>query len=412
MNNFNTILKIAWRNIWRQKLRSLVIITAVCIGIWSLIFMNGWMIGISNSYVENAIANELSHLQIHQADFREDNEPKYYIKNAQQLLKKIQKEEGIEAATSRTIVSAMLSTARKNSGIRVIGIQPELEKAMVQLEDKIVEGEYLSGKKKRKIPILISQYTANEMKLKIRSKINLRFQSLEGDVLMGCKVVGIFKSGAPKLDQTTVYVDQKDLNEYFAPNQEDFAHEIAIKIKNLEEIASIQEQLKVLSPNLLVENYQEISPDVQLMETQIKSSSYIFILIIMIALVFGIINTMLMAVLERVRELGMLMAIGMRRSMVFGMIVIETIILGSLGAPLGMLIGAATIYYTNKYGIDLSSYSDAMAQFGMVEIVRPVVDPSIYAQTAIAVVLTAILAAIYPALKAIRLKPVEAIRKI
>ena len=131
-----------------------------------------------------------------------------------------------------------------------------------------------------------------------------------------------------------------------------------------------------------------------------------------LALVFGIINTMLMAVLERIKELGMLMAIGMNKLRVFLMIVLESILLGLVAMPVGLLLGYITIEYVGANGIDMSMYAKGLANFGMSPIIYFELDPIVYLQVAVGVFLTAVLASIYPALKAIRLKPVEALRTI
>ena len=424
------LIKIAWRNIWRSPLRSFVVIGAVIVGIWAIIFMNGWTVGMINGYIDNAIRNEISHIQIHHPEFRERGEAKYFIKDSKVLLAKIEATKGVKATTSRTIVQGMFSAAHGNAGVNIIGIDPAKEALVTHLAEKIVDGEYFPPQKSQKIPILISQKTAEKLKLKIRSNVALQFQSMQGDVRIGCKVVGLFKGTNDMMDQRMVYVRQADLNKAYvgkpktiandssltqaSNNAEryDLSHEIAVNVDNPQLIDSIKAQLQLIAAGDKVETFREISQQVSMMETSITMSSIVFVFIIMFALIFGIINTMLMAVLERVRELGMLMAIGMKRSYVFGMIMIETIMLSAIGAPIGMLIGAITIYFTHKYGIDLSGYGDAMQQFGMLELIRPEVDVNIYWRTAVAITITAIIGAIYPALKAIRLKPVEAIRKL
>ena len=132
----------------------------------------------------------------------------------------------------------------------------------------------------------------------------------------------------------------------------------------------------------------------------------------MVALVFGIVNTMLMAVLERFRELGMLMAVGMNKIRVFTMVLIETLYLGIVGAPLGLLVGWLTIYYYKGVGVDLSNYSEGLESFGYSSILYPYVQGDAYFQIAIAVMVTALVGAIYPAWKAVKLKPVEALHSI
>jgi putative ABC transport system permease protein len=429
------LIKIAWRNIWRSPLRSFVVIGAVIVGIWAIIFMNGWTTGMINGYIDNAIRNEISHLQIHRPEFIEEEESKYFMGNKDQILPQIAALKGVKAYTSRSIVKGMFIAAHGNAGVNIIGIMPENEDQVTHLKEKIVDGEYFDAEKSRKIPIIISKKTAEKLKLKIRSNVAVQFQSLQGDMRLGCKVVGIFKGTNDLMDQRMVYVRQEDLNKAYVgkpktiattttddstmtapaadPLRYAISHEIAVNIDDIQQIDSIKSQLQaIVGTGNKVDKYNETSPQVGMMEAQIAMSSVLFVFIIMFALIFGIVNTMLMAVLERVRELGMLMAIGMKRSLVFGMIIIETIMLSFIGAPIGMLVGAVTIYFTNKHGIDLSGYGDAMQQFGMQELIRPEVNPNIYWQTAIAIVITAILAAIYPAFKAIRLKPVDAIHSI
>ena len=132
----------------------------------------------------------------------------------------------------------------------------------------------------------------------------------------------------------------------------------------------------------------------------------------MLALVFGIVNTMLMAVLERMRELGMLMAIGMNKIRVFFMVVVETIYLSTIGAPLGLIVSWLTIKYYQNVGVDLSNYSEGLESFGYSSILYPYVQPDAYIQIAIAVMVTAFIGAMYPAWKAVKLKPVEALHSI
>jgi putative ABC transport system permease protein len=134
--------------------------------------------------------------------------------------------------------------------------------------------------------------------------------------------------------------------------------------------------------------------------------------IIMIALIFGIVNTMLMAVLERTKELGILMAIGMNRLRVYSMIVIETFFLALIGAPIGLAFGALNINIYSEKGVDLTKYSQGLESFGYSSVLYPYIEFNVYIIVTVAVFITAIISALYPAFKAIRLKPVDAIHSI
>lgn len=201
------------------------------------------------------------------------------------------------------------------------------------------------------------------------------------------------------------------MNELLGKN--DIGHETIIYLNDIEQLDTTIKQLKTAFPDLLVQSYKEIAPELDLFASQISMVSIVYIAIFMLALIFGIINTMLMAVLERVRELGMLMAIGMNRFKVFFMIVTETLILGMLGTPVGLFISFLIVEYFGKHGLNLFFYSQkSMEQFGMSSFIYLKLNYSDYFILAVSVFITSLLASIYPAYKAIRLKPAEAIRKM
>jgi len=403
------IFKIAWLNIWRSPLRSFVVLGSVMIGVWALISLLSFSFGMVKSYVNNAIRIQTSHIQIHDPEFKEDQEVKFYMKNPDEMLAGIRKMEHVQATTARTVINGMLATSRGARGITIRGVDPESEKIVTMFAEKMTDGDYFESDKKNQI--IISERLAEKLKLKLRKKVVLQFQDLSGDIVAGAfRIVGLFNTGNTPFDEANVFAIRSDVNKLLGEGN--IAHEIAIYLNDPTDLDSAQIALKTAFPNGLVENYREISPDINLYESQIGVSATIFIVIFMLALIFGIINTMLMAVLERTRELGMLMSIGMNKMKVFGMVVFETILLGFIGAPIGLALGWLTVSYLSDKGIDLSAFSGGMEQFGMSTVVYPDLNADIYIQLGLSVVITAILASIYPAIKAISLRPVEAIRKI
>ncbi len=403
------LLQIAWRNIWRSRTRSLVVIGAVLIGVWSILFIVAFSGAIVGGYVKNAIQNETSHLQIHHPDFVEDKEIKYLLDNPAATLEKVESTPMVETATLRTVVTGMLRSSRGARGVTIKGIDPVKEASVTAFDTKIIDGKYFTDGKKNQI--IISQELAEKLKLKIRKKVVVQFQDVNNDIIAGAfRIVGIFKTGNTMFDQSNIMVNRTDLNRLIG--QEGVAHEVAVVLSDKEELIPTGNQFKTAFPNLLVQNYREISPEVQLYESQIDISATIFTTIFMLALIFGIINTMLMAVLERNRELGMLMAVGMNKGKVFRMIVLETLLLGLVAAPIGLLLGWLTINYFGNVGIDLRAFSDSMEQFGLETQIYTELPSKYYVSLALSVLFTALLASLYPAWKAIKLRPVEAIRKI
>ena len=402
------IIKIAWRNIWRNLTRSLVVIGAIIIGIWSIIFLVGMVNGMIDSYVDNAIKNEVSHIKIHHPEFIKDKESKYYIPDVISVKNMVDTITGVKAVSFKTIINAMISSSHSGRGISAIGVVPKDEVMVSGVSDRIIKGNYLSGTKKNQI--IISKRTAEKLKVKLRSKVVLTFQNLENEITMGAfRIVGLFETGNNMYDESVVFVNQNDINNLLDFNGN--GHEIAILINDLSDLDKIQKNIATLFPNLLVRTYKEVQPELALFQSQIKMAGIIYMVIFMLALIFGIINTMMMAVLERVRELGMLMSVGMNKGKVFIMIVVETILLAMVAGPVGLFLGYFTTNYFHKHGINLFFYSEeGMKQFGLNKFIYPNVEPETYYQLVVAVSLTALLGSLYPAWKAIRLRPVEAIR--
>ncbi len=403
------IFNVSWRNIWRSPIRSLVVMGSIAIGVWSIIFLSGLVTGMMTSYIATAINNETSHIQVHHPDFQEEKEAKYFFENGSQLIDKISAVEGIKAVTSRSLTNAMIASGKGGRGVQLYGVQPEQEQNITKVSSKMVEGTYFP---KKRNCLVISKRLSEKLKVKLRSKLVLTFQDLEGNIASGAfRVVGIFDTGNNMFDDNKAFIRQSDMNKLL--QNDGISHELAILINEGADVDSLTKMIAADFPAMKVQSYKEIAPELVLFQSQIKMTSQIYMVIFMLALIFGIINTMLMAVLERMRELGMLMAIGMSKVRVFFMVMIETIMLGVVSAPIGLLAGYWTISYFNKNGLDLFFFSeDALKQFGMSKLIYPFLETDVYVQLAIAVLITALLASIYPALKAIRLKPVQAIRKL
>jgi len=408
----NTILILAWRNIWRSPTRSMVVVAATALGIWAAMFMTGFTNGMSKSYVRSAVELIYSHIQLHDKRYMEEKNAAYVLDEFNRIEKILKRAPEVAHWAPRLVVNGMIASSQLTRGVTVKGVEPDLEQEVSTLPEKVVEGHFFE--EKRKNQLIIGRKLAEKLNARLRSKLILTLQDTSGTITAGAfRVAGIFESGNTPFDEHTVYVKRKDLNAILIGKKELLAaHEIALMLKNTDQIEQLEDHLAAIFPTVQVDTYRELSPDLRLYETQISNISLIYLGIIMLALVFGIINTMLMAVLERVRELGMLMAIGMNKAKVFFMIVFETLLLGLIGGPLGLFLGWMTNWYFSNYGINLSAFSQSLKEFGLSEQVFFELDRAVYIQVPVAVVITALLASIYPALKAIRLRPVDAIRKI
>ncbi len=412
----------AWRNIWRNPTRSAVVIGAIALGILAAIFLSGFATGMAKNYVNTAIANVVSHLQIHDPRWKEDQEVKYDIPDALRKGQILEEDPRVKAISLRTVVNGMISSPRAARGVQIRGVDMASESAVSGLDGNITEGDPLSGERRNEM--LLSEGLAEKLSVGLRGKVVLTFQDEQNNITAGAfRVVGLFRSGTKTFDDINVFVQRDDLQRLLftagenngadaATGEANPIQEIALLLHDPDELLQVQKSGQEIFPDMLVETYREISPDLELYESQIEFVSIIYLSIIMLALIFGIVNTMLMAVLERTRELGMLMAIGMDKRKVFTMVVLETLLLGLIGMPLGMILGFGMIAWLGSRGIDLSSFSETLEMYGMSSQVYLEVDPAVYWQVPLALTVTALLASLYPAFKAIRLRPVEAMRTL
>ncbi len=319
------LFKISWRNIWRNPLRSLVVMGSITVGTWAIITLLSFSSGMVTGYVNNAIRMETSHLQIHHPVFvDEDQEVTAVLPEAEARLAAIQQREVVEHASLRTIVNGMLVAPKGTRGVVIRGVEAASEAQLTESDQQVAAGNYFG---KGKNQVLMGRDLAEKLGLKLRKKIVLQFQRLDGEITAGAfRIVGLIDSGNKRRDEGSVFVRRGDLNRLLG--QPDAAHEIAVYLKDANQVDPVVADLRTAYPETQVEGYWELSPDIRLYETQLGTSFTIFVIIFMLALIFGIINTMLMAVLERTRELGVLMSVGMNKFRVFAMIVLETLLLG------------------------------------------------------------------------------------
>lgn len=399
---------IAWRNVWRNKARSGVVIGSIVIGIWALSFGGGFMKSFLASYIQSSILHETSNGQIHHPEFSKDQDIKFSIANPEEIIGFLKMEKRVRKFCMRSLVNGMISSSRQATGVRIVGVDADQEAGVTRLDSLISQGQYFSDVSH---PALLGEKLRDKLKVKPGAKVILTFQDINGMITAArFRVVGILHSSSLAINETSVFVLKSDINQLLGiPGA---VHEIAYTTIPETDDQDLARSASLKFKNVKVESWQQLSPVLTFMQQWMGASLEILIVIIMAALAFGIVNTMLMAVLERVRELGVLMALGMKRSRVFVMIMTETIFLSIAGGPLGLLIGYATISYLGRYDIDLSDYSQGLEAIGYSDILYPALLTSDYLQIMIGVVITAVIASVYPAWKAIQYDPVEAIHSL
>lgn len=404
-----TILKISWRNVWRNKARSIVIILAVGFGLWGGVFATALMNGLIQQQFDSSIKNNVSHLQIHHPDYVLEKEPVYMVSEAESIVQFLETHDDVAAFSTRARNFGMFATASMTSGVDIFGIDPRRENETTALESNLIDGDFFDQVSRN--PVLIGEKLAEKMKISIGSRIVITFQDLQNEIVSASfRVSGIYRTSNTGNDERNIYIKQDDFDALMGGAGT--VNEIAVLMHGLDEVTALQAELKEKFPENEIRTWFEISPDLSFMSEFSEFGLMILLIIILLAMTFGLLNTMLMTIYERTRELGMLMSVGMNKKRIFAMIVMETSFLVLSGSIFGSFIGWLTVHLSAKTGLDMSAFgADALSQYGFSAIIYPSLETSFYLQLGILVIITAILSALYPAYKALKLKPAEAVRK-
>lgn len=402
------IWSVSWRNVWRSKTRSLVIITAITLGVFAGVYTVAFMFGWVNQRVASVINTEMSHIQIHHPEYLETYEMHDYLLNTDEMVSAISSFESVKAVTDRVIVNCMIASAETGAGVQLIGVDPQQEMQVTNIHQKVIDGEYFSGVKNN--PIVIGEKLAEKLKVKVRSKLVITITEMNGTLTGGAfRVAGIYKTANTSYDEMKAFVRAEDIQRLVKLDS-NAGHEIAILLNENGTEKKVAEQVRAMYPDTQVLAWTQLLPEMEMLNENMNLMLYIFVGIILLALGFGIVNTMLMVILERVKELGMLMAVGMNRARVFTMIVLETVFLSLTGGSVGILLAVVLTAITGKTGIDLSYWAQGLNSLGYDSVIYPEIGFDSVVAVTVLVIITGVLSAIYPARKAIKLNPAEAIR--
>ncbi|MCL2649883.1 MAG: FtsX-like permease family protein [Candidatus Azobacteroides sp.] len=411
------IIRLAWKNIWRSKVRSGVIISAIAIGLFSgtfsLAFINGWILGTINSDIKT----QYSHIQINNAAFLVNNDiSAYFMRDSvEKKLSDFFRKDVVHNVSTHTAyrlnLSGMLASSHNALGVTAKGVFPNEEMQVTDVWKHIPDtmGVFLTDDSRN--PIVISSRTAEKLRVRLHSRIVFTFQDVNGEMQsIAFRVGGIYRTTNAMFDEANVFVRYSDIFSYTGLPEE-AVHEAAVLLPDIETCNVVAPQFKALFPDMTVRDWNEMNPALSMYFAYTDFMGVIILGIFLFALSFGIINTMLMAVLERTRELGMLGAIGMSKRNIFSMIMLETIFLTLVGGVVGIILGIAVVLPTIKTGIDLSFFmQDQFEDYGFASMIYPVLNMAMLMQIVGLVILAGILSAIYPARKALKLKPLDAIR--
>ena len=407
------LLQLAWRNVWRNKRRTFITISAIAFGVFFAAFMTAFNKGIFDSMMDGAIQQYFGYAQIHGANYWEDKVIDNSIEFTADLQAIPQKVAEVQAIIPRMETFALASAGERTNGAFVIGIEPTKENDLTNIAGKIIEGEYLTPTDEA---VIIAEGLAKKLGLGLSDTLILISQGYHGVNAAGkYPIKGIFKMGLPDLNKTLVYMPIQT-TAYFL-GAEGRATTLVLKIDKAEQvpqaIAGMQQYLPANQP-YAIKSWQALMPE--LVETrQLKEGgNIVFISILYLLISFAIFGTILMMTKERSYEFGVLTAIGMRRKKLFSIIWLETIMVAIVGAIVGILMSMPIIYYLKVKPITVAMLGEEAAaayeKFGLQGNLPAAFELPIFFNQALIIFLITSILAIYPWFKIMKLKPVEAMR--
>ncbi|HVB80884.1 MAG TPA: FtsX-like permease family protein [Candidatus Binataceae bacterium] len=416
------LVQLAWRNLWRNPRRTFIAMAAIALGYAMLLFVACLMAGLRWQMIENGTRLVLSEIQVHASGYYPSRSIQKTIggrkgTDVSALLAAITADPRVYAAAPRVYGYGLASASHGSSaGVALMGVVPDQEPKVTVLNTQIVKGDYLT--KLRPHGVVVGDKLAGVIGVEVGSEMVLLAQAADGSMGNDLYTVGgIFHTGLDVLDRNLVLMPLSSLQELLQLTP-DRIHEVGIKLHNITEATTVATALQArLSKTLPVEvsAWPTLAPDLADYVQFNHGVTLVLFLIFFLLAVIGIMNTMLMAVFERTRELGMLMALGMRPVQVIGLIMAEAAGLAVASLVLGAAIGAPLLWYLQEHGLDLGGATGEVVSVAGVVVGHLWYgrqDFSAYAQAAVGLAVTALVSALYPAWRAAHFRPTEAIRKV
>lgn len=403
------MIKLAWRNLWRNKRRTLITIASVFFAVMLAILMRGYHGGAWASLLENVLHSHTGYLQVHAKGYWNEKTLDYTLEWNDSLQHAILKNKGVKTVIPRVESFALAAVGEKTKGVIVVGIEPALEDCFTRLSAKMVKGAILNANDNA---VLLSQRLAKFLNINVGDTLTLISQGYQGTSAAGIfPVKGIVKLPSPEWDNQLVYLPLNTAQNFYSLEGRLTSIVVDLKkINRLDNVASHlaaqlnKEKYEVMTwKEMLVELYQQYISD--------ESGGKILLALLYIIIGFGIFGTVMMMTAERSREFGVLIAVGMKQRRLVSLICSEMFFISLLGVITGMIVSVPVVAYFHFHPIHLSgTYAQTMEAYGM-EPVIPVLWQADYIlyQGLIVFVLT-LVAIAYPVYSVGKLNVIKALR--
>ncbi|MCX8123246.1 MAG: ABC transporter permease [Spirochaetes bacterium] len=405
------ISTLAWRNVWRNKRRTILTLLTVIVGCAMIILLNAFAKGGHDRMIEDATGMVMGHIHIHENGYWENKTIDYAFFSDTKIKTVLNTIPIIQAYCTRIMCDALIAKGATTKGVMIQGVEPSSEIKVSQLHTTIVHGRYLNDSDTTHA--VIGATLAENLKVNIGDTVAIISQGFDGSIAAEhLVVVGIFKSGNPEYDKFLLQMPMKQADETFS--MMGYVHAIVIRATTIDAVDDIVEALSnKLGIQFEVLGWEKLMPELVQFIVMDDVSGFLFDLMLFLVVAFGILNTIQMSVYERTRELGIMKAVGTTPQQIIALILTETFYITVIGVVLGVALGVSISYYFTVHPIDYSQFADEIAVWGISTTIFPAtVTIANIITTSIITLGVSLFFCIFPARRAAKLHPVEAIRHI
>ncbi len=404
--HFSVLFTLSWRNLWRNHRRTYIMLGAISIGVWAMIFMTALMRGMVDDMLNQGIRNLPGHIQIQHPEFLDDPSVVNNIAEPGGDFLVALNQAGIKRWTTRIKVPAVIASERETRGINLLGVEPDAEADITGIPAQITEGRFLESNQDK--GVVIGAKLAQRLETRLGKRVVVMSQDPENNISeRGFRVVGIYRAKLPALEEFNVYAARDTLQKLL--NIEGRVSQIILVDEDYRDLENLYQKIKQVTPATLdIKAWYEIDTYLAAMFRMMDGFVLVWVIIIFLALSFGLVNTLVMAIFERVREIGLIQALGMRPSLIVYQILLESLLLLLIGLAIGNSLAIITVKPLES-GLDISMVAEGMAMMGASSVLYPnlTLYDMVLANTV--VITLGILTSILPAWRAAKLDPVRAL---
>ena len=405
------LLKLAWRNIWRNKRRSILTLAAVTFAVLMAIGMRGIQLGTYALNIKTAVELFSGYLQVQTKGYNETPKLSLCFREDKNIKSAIESTKGIQSYSSRVYADGLISFKDNSRGVAIFGIQPDKEKEVTTFIENIDSGKFFTSDSSNKI-VVGSQLLKN-LHAKIGDEVVLLAQGFDGSLgNQKFKIVGTVRLGVQEMEATVVFMGLKSAQSLLALGNK--VNVIAIKANDLNNLNEIKNSLNTKLPNknLTVLPWNQVNPELQQAIQLDNISGILFLGILIVIVAFGILNTVLMSVTERFREFGVVLSIGMPQKKLTYLVYIETMFIALIGLLFGNLLGYFVNYLLILHPIVFGGELKKLYElYHFLPELRSSLQISIFIYVSFSIIGISILSCLYPAYRVFKLEPLKGIRQ-